>query len=133
MTRTYHIDVAAVAADADRKWVDNLLSRFAISGVESARRGVARRITIDGLHRIALIRRLSVELGIPTPGAVDIAERLLHTRPGRVSLMPGLELMFDRAVFEGQVAERIDHAVEWLLPARRGRPPRRLSPLADLP
>lgn len=133
MARTYHIDVAAVAADADRKWVDNLLSRFAIAGVDSARRGVARRIAIDGLYRIALIRRLSVELGIPAAAAVDIAERLTHSATGRVSLMAGLELTFDRESFEVQVGERIDRAVEWLRPARRGRPPGRLSALADLP
>ena len=33
MARAYHTDVIAFAADADAKWIDNLLSRFAIPGV----------------------------------------------------------------------------------------------------
>ena len=131
MARTYHIDIAAVAADADRKWVDNLLSRFEIAGVDSARRGIARRINIDGLYRIALIRRLSLELGTPAAVAVGIADHLLDETP-RVALMAGLELAFDRAAFEAEIDERIGRAVEWIRPARRGRPPQRLSSPGDL-
>ena len=132
MARTYHIDIAAVAADADRKWVDNLLSRFEIVGVDSARRGVARRISSDGLYRIALIRRLSVELGIPAAVAVGVADRLLRETTDRVALMPGLDLVFDRATFEVEIDERIGRAVEWLRPARRGRPPQRVSGAGEL-
>ena len=132
MARTYHIDIAAVAADADRKWVDNLLSRFEIAGVDSARRGIARRISIDGLYRIALVRRLSLELGAPVAIAVNVADRVLREPTGRVVLMAGLELAFDRAAFEAEIDERIGRAVEWLRPARRGRPPQRLSVQGDL-
>src|SRR5438874_2007471 len=65
MARYYHLDIAAVAAQADHKWVDNLLSRFDIPGVGSAHQGVARRISTTGVYHIALARLINREMAIP--------------------------------------------------------------------
>ena len=62
MARYYHLDIAAVAAQADHKWVDNLLSRFDIPGVGSAHQGVARRISTTGVYHIALARLINREM-----------------------------------------------------------------------
>jgi hypothetical protein len=129
MARTYHIDIAAFAADADRKWVDNLVSHADVDGVECARRGVARRITTDGLYRIALIRRLGADCGIAIAPAVRLADRLLGRSDGPVTITEGLELTFDRAAFEAAVDARIAEAVETFRPAIRGRPPTRRKTL----
>lgn len=123
MTRTYHIDIAAFAADADRKWVDNLVSHFNVLGVESARRGVARRIATAALYRIALIRRLNVEFGVAIAQAVRLADRLLESAGAPVPIIAGLALTFDRAAFESGVDARVAEAVETFRPAIRGRPP----------
>jgi hypothetical protein len=129
MARTYHIDVAAFAADADRKWVDNLVSHFDVAGVESARRGVARRIATGALYRIALIRRLHVEFGVAIAQAVHVADRLLTSPDAPVPIATGLELTFDRAAFQSAIDARIAEAVEAFRPAIRGRPPVRRSSL----
>src|SRR6185437_11111254 len=98
MARIYHIDVAAFAANADRKWVDNLVSHFDVDGVECARRGIARRISTDGLYRIALIRRLNAEVGISMSQAVHLADRLLAASEhpeSPVAIGDGLALAFN--------------------------------------
>lgn len=123
MARTYHVDIAQYAAKSDRKWIDNLLSHHTVPGVAGGTQGVARRIGIDGIHHISLIRRLTREAGFATAGAVSIARRLLATDSAHVSLMPGLELEFDRPRFERDVDQLIAEGVEAVQPPRRGRPP----------
>ena len=73
MARAYHIDVASHASDADRKWLDNLLSHFDVPGVEGGRQGVARRLRRPGSYRGAIIRRLTGVLGVSAAGAVSLA------------------------------------------------------------
>jgi hypothetical protein len=123
MARSYHIDIARFAADADRKWVDNLLSAFAIPGVQSARRGVARRISTSGIQHIALVRRLSHDLGVSVDTGVSLAHRLLRSEDTGCSVAAQLELRLDRRAFEREIESRIELAVESIVPARRGRPP----------
>jgi hypothetical protein len=124
MARSYHVEIARFAADADQKWVDNLLSRFDVTGVESARQGLARRISDEGIYHIALIRELTSELEISTAKAVALAGQLL-TDPGPIIVAEDLELVFERSVFERRISARVAEAVESIAPARRGRPPKR--------
>ncbi|HTE45914.1 MAG TPA: hypothetical protein VK636_11760 [Gemmatimonadaceae bacterium] len=124
MARSYHIDIAQDVVDADKKWVDNLLSHFHISGVESARRGVPRRISTDGIYRIALIRQLTQQLGLGAAASVSLAGHLLESPEGQLSFPFGLDLRLDRA-FQIDIDRRIDSAVESVTPVRRGRPTRR--------
>ena len=125
MARHYHIDIAQHAASADAKWTDNLLSKFDIPGVERARQGVARRISVHGIYHVSLVRRLTVELRVPLDVAVTLAGHLLTTDARRIHLGGGLEISLDRQAFAKEVDARIAEAVESVVPARRGRPPGR--------
>jgi hypothetical protein len=125
MARVYHVEIARHAADADPKWVDNLLSHFSVPGVENARQGVARRVTLSGVYHVALIRRLNRELGLSVSSAVALASRLLASDAARASVAPGLELHIDRSAFERDVDRRVSESVESSSRPRRGRPPRR--------
>lgn len=124
MARHYHIDIARVAAGADRKWIDNLLSAETVSGVESAHQGIARRISTRGIYHIALVHYLNQDLGIAVHRAVPLAERLLTTDATHVGFPGHLELRLDRAAFQRELDHRIAEAVESTVPARRGRPPK---------
>src|SRR5215208_4969979 len=100
MAKLYHVDIARHAAGADAKWVDNLLSHFAVPGVESRRQGSARRISTHGVQHIALTRVLTRDLGLSVGAAVTVAGQLLGS--GEVELPVGhwLRLRFDRQAFE---------------------------------
>jgi hypothetical protein len=124
MSRSYHVEIARFAADADQKWVDNLLSRFDVPGVDSSKQGLSRRISDVGIYHIALIRELTAELDVSTARAVTLAGQLL-TVPGGVFVADDIELVFDRPSFERRIDERVADAVESIAPARRGRPPKR--------
>lgn len=125
MARHYHVDIAAFAADADRKWVDNLLSHFDVPGVEAARQGVARRISTHGIYHIALARLIAERTSASVARSVELATLLLTTDAAHVGLGPGLSLDIDRHAFQHFVDRRIAEAVESIVPARRGRPPSR--------
>jgi hypothetical protein len=125
LSRLYHVDIARFAAKADHKWVDNLLSHFAVPGVERARQGLARRISADGIHHIALIRVITRDLGVSTGTALTLAERLLSENAAKVDVEPGLSLTLDRVSFVRRIDAAIADAVEAVEPARRGRPPTR--------
>lgn len=122
MARHYHVDIAVFAADTDRKWVDNLLSHFDVPGVESAKQGVARRVSADGIYHIALVRRLADSAGLPIPAALGLAIRLLAAPDGVVAPAPHLEMRLDRRAFMSEIDSRIADGVEFIVPRRRGRP-----------
>jgi hypothetical protein len=128
VARSYHVEIARFAADADQKWVDNLLSRFDVPGVDSSKQGLSRRISDEGVYYIALIRVLTSDLEVSTAKAVSLAGQLL-TVPGSVVVADEIELVFDRLDFQRRIDARIAEAVESIAPARRGRPPKR--PAAD--
>lgn len=125
MSRSYHVDVARHAADAEARWVDNLLARFAIPGIDSGGQGTSRRISSVGIYHIALVARLVRALGIALEPASALAARLMAATPGDPVFVIGeLELRFDRAAFVASVDARIAEAVESVVPPKRGRPPR---------
>jgi hypothetical protein len=123
MARHYHVDIAVFAADADRKWVDNLLSHFDVPGVESARQGVARRISAHGIHHIALTWRLASAGGLSLASALAASRELLQAPNAAVQLAPALTLELNRADFLAEIDSRIGEGVESIVPKRRGRPP----------
>ena len=126
MPASYHIDIAGYAADADRKWVDNLLSHFEVPGVEQGRRGSARRVTQVGLYHIALVRAIARELGATLKTSVMLATTLMHTESPELRIIGTLALRLDRDRFQREVDARVAEAVEAIVPARRGRPPGRV-------
>src|SRR5581483_12142425 len=110
MARSYHVDIAALAADADNKWVDNLLTKCDIDGAESARQGVARRITSGGIYNIALTRQLTRDLGLGTAVSVSLANRLL--RDGQIEVSRNLFLSVDTARFKAEIDARVAEALD---------------------
>ena len=124
MARHYHVDIARFASKTDAKWVDNLLSRFHVPGVDGARQGLSRRISEEGIYHIALVWLLNRDLGISVASAVPLATRLLSAEDGRVDFGDALELRLDGARFRSALDAAIADGVESLAPARRGRPPR---------
>ena len=127
MPRVYHVDLAQHVASADARGVDNLISRFVVSGVDGSGRGSARRLTLAAVREIALIRTLSADLGIPLTSAVPIAQRILASDGAEVSVGPWLRIGFNRTEFLERVDELIADGVEAMTPTRRGRPPMRDS------
>lgn len=121
--RSYHVDIARHATDAERKWIDNLLSHFDVPGVARSRRGSPRRITTAGIYHIALTRRIVLELSTTLKAATALAQTLLRSDESDLTVFHGLSLRFDRPAFEAGVDARIAEAVEMIVPARRGRPP----------
>lgn len=124
MPRSYHVDIARHAAVADAKWIDNLLSHFAIPGVEGGRQGSSRRVSSHGILQIALIRELTRECGLPLPRAVPLAAQLLSNRDASAAAGDYVVIRFSRAAFEQRVADLVADGVESVTPARRGRPRR---------
>lgn len=121
----------AVAASVEEKWVDNLLARFVIPGVDRAGQGVARRISVVGLKHVLLIRWLTTELSLPLSRAVDCAIRALASPDGVIAVGQGLEIRVDLARLSTEAELLVADAVESIVPVRRGRPPRsgpRLDP-----
>ena len=123
MARTYHIDIAAFAAGCDLKWIDNLLSHFDVSGVESARQGIARRLSLEAIQTIVLVRSLSRNGGLSIERALQAADGLLAASADVVALNPWVDLRFDAPGFRREVETRVAQAVESVVPRRRGRPP----------
>ena len=122
--RSYHVGVAGLVAEADPKWIDNLLSHYRLPGVGRVRQGVARLITVEGLLHIVVIRELVSRGGLTTSAAVQLATRLLASSSRRVSFVEGLEVRLDLERLRRMVEHRIGEAAELSAPARRGRPPR---------
>jgi hypothetical protein len=123
MARNYHVDIAAFAARADRKWVDNLLSHFDVPGVDSEKQGVARRLTIEAVQTVVLVRALASDTGLSIDRALAIAGRLLGADDGRVTgATAWVALQLDRSAFETEVDRRVAAAVEAVVPKKRGRP-----------
>ena len=124
MPRAYHIDVARHVAGADARWVDNLISRFALPGVDGFGRGASRRLTDEGIQHIALIRSLTAELGLGLTVAVQLARNLLSgTEDAELHAGPWVRFSFRRAEFIRHINVLIADGVESITPTRRGRPP----------
>lgn len=123
MARAYTIATAALTLDVQAKWLDNTLSHIRVSGVQQARQGVARRISIDGMLILAIAALLIDELDMPLAAAIRIAEGLAlnngeHTTPEGV----GIQLSLER--LRSTLLERLENAVEIAPLPKRGRPPK---------
>jgi hypothetical protein len=124
LPRFYHIDLAQHVAGADARWVDNLLSRFALPGVDGAGRGSSRRLTATAIQHIALVRSLTDGLGLSTSAAVSLAGSLLSgSVDADLAAGPWLRVAFRREEFLRHVDALIADGVESIAPTRRGRPP----------
>src|SRR5215208_636980 len=124
MARSYHTAAVALAIECDSKWIDNLLSRHPLRGVNRGRQGTARRVTLIGLYHIAVTRHLVQTLGMPLARSVDVAARLCSSASGEVRLGHGLTLHIDLSRLQRELERRLREAAEVVVAPRRGRPPR---------
>jgi hypothetical protein len=122
--RGYDVGAAALAIDAPRKWVDNLLTTFDLPGVASVRQGVSRRISYPALIRLALIRELVGELRMGAGDAVDFAAKLLDSGHETVLDVGQIRLIVDLPAISRRLDERLSATLESAPRPRRGRPPR---------
>jgi hypothetical protein len=123
MARAYTTATAALALDLPVKWVDNVISHFRISGVEQARQGIARRLSVDAVLVLSVISMLGEHLKVPTARALDIAQ-LLVSGQGQLTWPDGVQLSVDLKLIRAQLLDHLAGAVEVAPVPRRGRPPR---------
>jgi hypothetical protein len=121
LPRAYTVATIGFALETDPKWVDNVLSHFAVSGVTQSRQGVARRISGSGALELTLIRRLSETLRVPIEVAVAGARTLIAE--GELGIGGGLSLRLDRNEELSRLEARLEAAIEATPVPRRGRPP----------
>lgn len=118
----YNTATTATALEVPPKWLDNLLSHNKIDGVTSKRQGVARRLSLSAVERVAIVRDLSFTLGLSAVAALRVAEHLLQ-EPGRsYAISPSVTLSLDVAALSREIAGRLAHAVEVAPHPLRGRP-----------
>jgi len=129
MARAYTIATIALALSVDLKWVDNVLSRFTVTGVEQSRQGVARRVSRAGVLPLAIVLVLTEALHVPIELAVERAHHLASS--GELTLGGGLLIQFDRNQQLGELERRLEYAVETAPIPRRGRPPGKTKRGAD--
>ena len=121
MVRAYTTTTITLALGATKKWVDNALSHFSLSGVQQGTQGVRRKIATLGVLELAMAQSLSGSLGMPLQQAIVISRRLLEF--GEYSVGGYLRLSLDREVYTTEIAKRLEFAVEAAPLPRRGRPP----------
>ncbi|MGH7636279.1 MAG: hypothetical protein ACREOK_01405 [Gemmatimonadaceae bacterium] len=125
MARSYNVRIAALITDAPIKWLDNLLSRHHLVGVDRHRQGVERRISDNGLLAVEMCRILALELGLSLRQAVAITNDCLRGELGdelRYAMPSGLTLHFPLGATRARLRDRTREAVEMVAMARRGRP-----------
>src|SRR5205814_3020822 len=119
---SYHIAAVSVVIGCTERWVDNLLSRCGIDGVESAGRGITRRINQTGLLHVALTHRLATELDIPVARAVSLARQALLSGSHTVVVGAVIEFRIDVSGLERELENRMAEVAHTVQPRPRGRP-----------
>lgn len=125
MARSYGVRITALITGAPFKWLDNLMSRHELFGVNRERQGVERRISEDGLLAVEMCRMLNLELGVSLSRAVAIANGCMREAGGgelRYTTPSGLSLHVPIAAARARLRERMMEAVEMVASAPRGRP-----------
>jgi hypothetical protein len=110
------------------KWLDNLLSRHSLPGVDRDRQGVERRISDEGMLAVELCRILNLELGVSLSQAAEIATHCLRTATDSelsYTTPSGMTLSLSVGSTRARLRERTMEAVEMVGATPRGRRPRR--------
>ena len=118
----YNTSSTASAIGVTDKWLDNLLSHNKIEGVQQARQGVARRLSLEAVLIITVTRSLMEAFSIPAPRAIALANDLMTASTGSVVFPPAVSLVLDIPTLRAMVIDQLMHAIE-ITPTRpRGRP-----------
>jgi len=117
---------AAFALGIPRKDLDNILSRYAVRGIERKQQGLARRISLASIEQVAVAIDLARDFSIPMPTALLLAEEALASREGIIQSPGGhLALHIDLERIRRSLQAKLTEAIEYVIPPRRGRPPLR--------
>lgn len=119
--RAYTIAVAALALDADAKWLDNLLSHHHVPGVARKKQGIQRKIPPNSLLIIAVARTLISSLQIPIAKALELAGSMIHAQDAAIEIPP-VSLRCDLRGISSRLNDRLADAVEGAGNLPRGRP-----------
>lgn len=122
MSRSYSVRIAAFTLGVSPKWLDNVLSHYAVLGVTNGRQGVERGISDVGLRALEMIRVANQEFAIPIPRAVDIANACVVHPEARFVADAGVELVFAIDRIDRRLRGRLLDAIEATPRVRRGRP-----------
>ncbi len=122
--RSYHVAAASVALSCQPKWLDNVLSKYDIPGVERSRQGVSRRLSFDALVLLATVRLLGERFGIPISRALELASEVAANADGWCADAGICGIRVDVARIREDLTARV-RAAELSAPTRRGRPPAR--------
>ncbi len=122
--RAYTVATTAVTLRMPEKWLDNVLSQNTVNGVIRKRQGVARRLTPKAVLTLEIAIRLARTLGATMPVALKLATQLLEQ--GAIEAGEGLSLSIDIRQIEGELTDRLAHAVEIAPSPQRGRPRRKV-------
>jgi hypothetical protein len=118
----YNTASTATALEIPAKWLDNLLSHNKIAGVQQARQGIPRRVSIEAVMVVALTKTLTESVKLPTPSAINLANQLINSPTGTVRLSPTLTVTIDANSLRESTLNRLAHAVEVTPHPTRGRP-----------
>ena len=118
----YSVAAAAVAIEAPLKWVENLLSRYEVPGAEKGMQGAARRLSVETIVSLAIIRDLTVVLGVPVAGAVGWCAAIARGDNTVPEARGRVRIVADMPAIRDHVARGLSRAVESLVTPKRGRP-----------
>ena len=122
MARSYTVGTVALTLGTPGKWLDNVLSHHAVTGVQQKQQGVSRRLSIEAILILAVVVLLIQDIGLPTPHAIHLAEALVNA-DGEYQTVRGLRIRLDLNAIRQRLLERLETAVEAAPIPRRGRPP----------
>jgi len=121
MPRAYTAATIALVLRVPTKWVDNVLSHNVLSDVRQGTQGVSREIGTRGLLELFTAKSLCDFLEVPLPAAIRLSRRLLDA--GQEAAGSHLLLTLNRERQAGEIAARLEYAVEAAPLPKRGRPP----------
>jgi hypothetical protein len=120
MPRAYTTATVALALGTSGKWVDNVLSHNAVSGVTQRAQGVSRRVSVSGVLELAVAQRIAESLGSPLGRALRSARELLDR--GELGVGEDVLLSVDLVALAERVQRQLELAVEIAPVPKRGRP-----------
>src|SRR5689334_9926576 len=125
--RAYTVAATAVTLGVPKKWIDNVLSHYAVDGVVRAKQGIVRRITPTGLLVLDIALHLHTTMEMPIKAALAVAAQIKSSKGGEVALSedPSIVLRVDVDSLTQSLATRLSRALEITPTPRRGRPPRK--------
>jgi hypothetical protein len=125
MPRSYHSAAAAFAIGRPPKWLDNVLSRYSITGIPRQTRGLSRAISLDALMILRITSDLCADLDLPVAKSLELAHALTASSDGTAVLSSGLRVQVDLTRARRALEHRLLETAETHLPPPRGRPPTR--------